>query len=124
MVDEGSFRLLYPPGKRKKPSFNCGDFQQYGRLPNPGRRSQRHIRQSAQAIRLINLTARGRYSDSPTLPPLQGALNLLSLNGYDYPDIQRALLAEKADASLIQWDATVATLKALGCQNIDRVLLG
>ncbi|KZR55635.1 cytidine deaminase, partial [Klebsiella aerogenes] len=35
-----------------------------------------------------------------------------------------ALLAEKADASLIQWDATVATLKALGCQNIDRVLLG
>ena len=55
---------------------------------------------------------------------IQGALNLLSLNGYDYPDIQRALLAEKADASLIQWDATVATLKALGCQNIDRVLLG
>ncbi|WP_312627009.1 cytidine deaminase [Scandinavium sp.] len=70
----------------------------------------------------------GSYAENaafnPTLPPLQGALNLLSLNGYDYPDIQRAVLAERADAPLIQWDATVATLKALGCQNIDRVLLG
>ncbi len=70
----------------------------------------------------------GSYAENaafnPTLPPLQGALNLLSLNGYDYPAIQRAILAEKADAALIQWDATVATLKALGCQNIERVLLG
>src|SRR5690606_5726843 len=42
----------------------------------------------------------GRYAENaafnPSLPPLQGALNLLSLNGYDYPDIQRAVLAEKA----------------------------
>ena len=70
----------------------------------------------------------GSYAENaafnPTLPPLQGALNLLSLNGYDYPAIQRAILAEKADAALIQWDATVATLKALGCHNIERVLLG
>lgn len=70
----------------------------------------------------------GSYAENaafnPTLPPLQGALNLLSLNGYDYPDIQRAILAEKADAPLIQWDATAATLRALGCSNIDRVLLG
>ena len=70
----------------------------------------------------------GSYAENaafnPTLPPLQGALNLLSLNGYDYPDIQRAILAEKADAALIQWDATAATLKALGCHNIDRVQLG
>jgi len=69
----------------------------------------------------------GRYAENaafnPSLPPLQGALNLLSLNGYDYPDIQRAVLAEKADATLTQWDATAATLKAMGCQNIDRVLL-
>ena len=69
----------------------------------------------------------GSYAENaafnPTLPPLQGALNLLSLNGYDYPDIQRAILAERADAPLIQWDATAATLKALGCHNIDRVLL-
>lgn len=69
----------------------------------------------------------GSYAENaafnPTLPPLQGALNLLNLNGYDYPDIQRAVLAEKSDAPLIQWDATAATLKALGCTNIDRVLL-
>jgi cytidine deaminase len=69
----------------------------------------------------------GSYAENaafnPTLPPLQGALNLLSLNGYDYADIQRAILAERADAPLIQWDATAATLKALGCQNIDRALL-
>lgn len=69
----------------------------------------------------------GSYAENaafnPTLPPLQGALNLLNLNGYDFADIQRAVLAEKADASLIQWDATAATLKALGCNNIDRVLL-
>ncbi|EAT3569189.1 cytidine deaminase [Salmonella enterica] len=70
----------------------------------------------------------GSYAENaafnPTLPPLQGALNLLSLHGYDYSDIQRAILAEKGDAALIQWDATAATLKALGCHNIDRVLLG
>ena len=59
----------------------------------------------------------GSYAENaafnPTLPPLQGALILLNLKGYDYPDIQRAVLAEKADAPLIQWDATSATLKAL-----------
>ena len=69
----------------------------------------------------------GSYAENaafnPTLPPLQGALILLNLKGYDYPDIQRAVLAEKADAPLIQWDATSATLKALGCLSIDRVLL-
>ncbi|MGS6554521.1 hypothetical protein ACUWFG_20225, partial [Escherichia coli] len=44
----------------------------------------------------------GSYAENaafnPTLPPLQGALILLNLKGYDYPDIQRAVLAEKADA--------------------------
>lgn len=69
----------------------------------------------------------GSYAENaafnPSLPPLQSALNLLNLSGYDYADIQRAILAERADASLIQWDATAATLKTLGCQNIDRVLL-
>ena len=69
----------------------------------------------------------GSYAENaafnPTLPPLQGALILLNLKGYDYPDIQRAVLAENADAPLIQWDATSATLKALGCHSIDRVLL-
>jgi cytidine deaminase len=70
----------------------------------------------------------GSYAENaafnPSLPPLQAALNLLSLSGYDYSDIQRAVLAERADVPLTQWDATAATLKALGCQNIDRTLLG
>ena len=70
----------------------------------------------------------GSYGENaafnPTIPPLQGALIMLNLNGYGYADIQRAVLAEKADAPLIQWDATAATLKSLGCSNIDRVLLG
>lgn len=69
----------------------------------------------------------GSYAENaafnPTLPPLQGALNLLSLNGYDYQDIQRVVLAERADAPLTQWDATAATLRALGCENIERVAL-
>lgn len=69
----------------------------------------------------------GSYAENaafnPSLPPLQAALNLLSLSGYEYGDIQRAVLAERADAPLTQWDATAATLKALGCLNIDRQLL-
>lgn len=69
----------------------------------------------------------GSYAENaafnPSLPPLQAALNVLSLSGYDYSDIQRAILAERADAPLTQWDATAATLNALGCQNVDRILL-
>ncbi|WP_312268220.1 cytidine deaminase [Pseudescherichia sp.] len=69
----------------------------------------------------------GRYAENaafnPSLPPLQGALNLLSLNGYDYPDIRRAVLAERPDAALTQWDATSATLRALGCRYVERVAL-
>jgi len=69
----------------------------------------------------------GRYAENaafnPTLPPLQGALNLLSLSGFDYPDIARAVLAERADAPLTQWDATTATLRALGCDAVERVTL-
>ncbi|QHM94204.1 cytidine deaminase [Kosakonia sacchari] len=69
----------------------------------------------------------GSYAENaafnPTLPPLQGALNLLSLSGFDYADIQRAVLAERADAPLTQWDATAATLRALGCEKVERVLL-
>ncbi|WP_039058688.1 cytidine deaminase [Enterobacter sp. Bisph1] len=69
----------------------------------------------------------GSYAENaafnPTLPPLQGALNLLSLSGFDYGDIQRAVLAERTDAPLTQWDATAATLRALGCEQVERVLL-
>lgn len=69
----------------------------------------------------------GSYAENaafnPALPPLQGALNLLSLNGYDYQDIQRAVLAEKESAPLTQYHASVATLQALGCQDLTRLLL-
>lgn len=68
----------------------------------------------------------GSYAENaaynPSLPPLQAALNLAFLSGYQPADIRRVTLAEKADALLIQWDATVSTVKSLGCANIDRVL--
>lgn len=42
----------------------------------------------------------GSYAENaafnPTLPPLQGALILLNLKGYDYPDIQRAVSGRKS----------------------------
>ncbi len=69
----------------------------------------------------------GSYAENAAFQPdsaaVAGGVNSVESQGYDYPDIQRAVLAEKADAPLIQWDATSATLKALGCHNIDRVLL-
>ncbi|WP_426448362.1 cytidine deaminase [Siccibacter colletis] len=69
----------------------------------------------------------GSYAENaafnPTLPPLQCALNVLSLSGYDYADITRAVLAEKADATLMQWDATVATLKSVGCERVERLTI-
>jgi len=69
----------------------------------------------------------GRYAENaafnPSLPPLQSALNLLSLNGYDYADIERAVLAERDDAPLTQWDATAATLRTIGCHQIERLQL-
>lgn len=69
----------------------------------------------------------GSYAENaafnPTLPPLQGALNLLNLSGYDFTDIERVMLAERADAPLTQWDATAATVRALGCPNIERIAL-
>ncbi|MBJ3815429.1 cytidine deaminase [Shimwellia pseudoproteus] len=68
----------------------------------------------------------GSYAENaaynPSLPPLQAALNLAWLSGYRPDDIQRAILAEKATALLVQWDATVATLKSLNCPAIERVL--
>ena len=69
----------------------------------------------------------GSYAENaafnPSLPPLQAALNLLSLNGYGWRDIQRAALAEKTQANIVQWDATVATLRAVGCHVVERIAL-
>lgn len=69
----------------------------------------------------------GSYAENaafnPSLPPLQAALNLLSLSGRDVLKIQRAVLAEAPDASVIQRQATLATLQALGCPNVTTVPL-
>lgn len=69
----------------------------------------------------------GSYAENaafnPSLPPLQAALNLLSLSGHDVLNIQRAVLAEAPEAKVIQRQATVATLQALGCTSITTVPL-
>jgi cytidine deaminase len=66
----------------------------------------------------------GRYAENaafnPSLPPLQAALILLNLSGDDCLNIRRAVLVEPQEAILSQWDATRATLAALGCQNVSR----
>ncbi|WP_431223046.1 cytidine deaminase [Serratia sp. L9] len=67
----------------------------------------------------------GRYAENaafnPSLPPLQAALVLMNISGGDCQKIRRAVLAEAQGAILTQWDATQATLAALGCQDVQRV---
>jgi len=67
----------------------------------------------------------GRYAENaafnPSLPPLQAALILLNVSGSDCQKIRRAVLAEPQTAILTQWDATRATLEALGCQDVSRI---
>ncbi len=67
----------------------------------------------------------GRYAENaafnPSLPPLQAALVLMNISGGDCQKIRRAVLAEAQGAILTQWDATRATLEALGCRDIQRV---
>ncbi|KGT95769.1 cytidine deaminase [Erwinia typographi] len=69
----------------------------------------------------------GSYAENaafnPSLPPLQAALNLMNLSGYDVLTVQRAVLAEAPDAKVIQRQATVATLQALGCASISTIPL-
>lgn len=69
----------------------------------------------------------GSYAENaafnPSLPPLQAALNILSLSGYEYSEIKRAVLAERRNASLVQWPAISATLNAIGVSNINQALL-
>ncbi|MEA1065474.1 cytidine deaminase [Erwinia sp. HR93] len=69
----------------------------------------------------------GSYAESaaynPSLPPLQVALNVMYLNGYTEQALGRVLVAERADAALTQWDASIALLRSLGCHNADRLLL-
>jgi len=69
----------------------------------------------------------GSYAENaafnPSLPPLQAALILLNLSGRDVLQIQRAVLAEAPDANLVQRQATIATLQALGCGAITTIPL-
>ena len=68
----------------------------------------------------------GRYAENaafnPSLPPLQAALILLNMSGEDCLNIRRAVLVEQTDAQITQNDATRATLKALGCQDVTTLL--
>lgn len=67
----------------------------------------------------------GRYAENaafnPSLPPLQAALVLMNLSGANCKSIRRAVLAEAQGAIVSQWNATQATLAALGCHNVSRV---
>ncbi|ENA3445787.1 cytidine deaminase [Yersinia enterocolitica] len=67
----------------------------------------------------------GRYAENaafnPSLPPLQAALIMTNLAGKDCGAIRRAVLVEGSQPMLTQWDATQATLVALGCTTVERV---
>lgn len=69
----------------------------------------------------------GRYAENaafnPSLPPLQAALIALNMCGEDCNDIKQAVLAERPHATLDQFAATQATLAALGCDWLSRVML-
>lgn len=86
--------------------------------------------QSHSGVALLSASGEivaGRYAENaafnPALPPLQAALILLNIQGEDCREIQRAVLAEVKEATLTQRDATLATLAALGCRNVDIVAL-
>lgn len=67
----------------------------------------------------------GRYAENaafnPGLPPLQAALVLLNVSGGNSQTLRRAVLAESQNAIISQWDATRATLTALGCEDVSRL---
>lgn len=67
----------------------------------------------------------GRYAENaafnPSLPPLQAALILMNVSGKDVLRTRRAVLVETEDAVFSQWDATQATLNALGCTQVEQV---
>lgn len=67
----------------------------------------------------------GRYAENaafnPSLPPLQAALILTNIAGGDCAAIRRAVLIEGSNPALTQWDATLATLAALGCDDVKHV---
>lgn len=81
---------------------------------------------SGVAVELVDGTIfTGRYAENaafnPSLPPLQAALILTNMSGKACGTIRRAVLVEGNNAILSQWDATHATLAALGCSEVNRV---
>ncbi|MFD1802422.1 cytidine deaminase [Mixta tenebrionis] len=60
---------------------------------------------------------------NPSLPPLQAALILLNMHGESCQQITRAVLAESDEARLSQLPAAAATLRALGCRQLEQVAL-
>ncbi|WP_243077557.1 cytidine deaminase [Pantoea sp. MQR6] len=86
--------------------------------------------QSHSGVALITASGRtitGRYAENaafnPSLPPLQAALILLNMHGEACDQVKSAVLAEVKDATLSQFAATQATLKALGCNELLQVEL-
>ena len=69
----------------------------------------------------------GRYAENaafnPSLPPLQAALILMNMHHEPLEAIRRAALAESAEGTLTQADATRATLAALGCRELTITLV-
>lgn len=69
----------------------------------------------------------GRYAENaafnPSLPPLQAALILMNMSNEAMTGIQQAVLAECAESTLTQRDATRATLSALGCHDFSVTLV-
>lgn len=69
----------------------------------------------------------GRYAENaafnPSLPPLQSALILLTMQGKSISAIQRATLAECPSAPVVQRESTHHLLNALGCKELAIVAL-
>ncbi|TCW00233.1 cytidine deaminase [Biostraticola tofi] len=85
--------------------------------------SQAH---SGMALELVDgRIFAGRYAENaafnPSLPPLQSALIMMNLAGGQTGEIRRAVLAERENAAFSQWDATRATLAALGVKQCYRL---
>ncbi|MEC5341020.1 cytidine deaminase [Brenneria populi] len=64
----------------------------------------------------------GRYAENaafnPSLPPLQAALNLMNLTGERLTEIGRAVIVERRNAAIGQWEISRLILTELGCKNV------
>ncbi|MCG8710479.1 cytidine deaminase [Brenneria sp. 4F2] len=64
----------------------------------------------------------GRYAENaafnPGLPPLQVALNLMNLAGERHQTIRRAVVVERRNAAIRQWETSRLILAELGCKHV------